>query len=193
MKLQVLIAAICTLLSQQALAAKMQDYSLSPEETVRQPDIMRSNNRFDPYASQYGTGNTIDTPNRPITGLPDPSANTRKGFMDIYCDTQITPPLLDTPKLAGMQECLKNERLQICDLYIRAPREAQEVISDAAECYSQASQAESPNANCSVHHTARLKMIQKSWQDQNTVWSLVFIPEHAAFGTGGKCLPGAQP
>jgi hypothetical protein len=182
---RVLLAVCLCLFTQDALAAKMHDFSLSPDESASQPDITRSNNRFDPYANQSGlSGNS---PEQPLTNMPYPPEDTAKRFMDNYCNMQ-SPPL--TQKLPGMQECLQNQRQQICELYARTSTEVQRVISDAAECQMRLLESENRTAtNCDVHATARLNLMQRNWQDQNTTWALAFIPEQVTAG-GSSCLPG---
>jgi hypothetical protein len=189
MKRAILAVCLC-LFTQGALAGKMQDFSLSPGESSREPDITRSNNRFDPYANQYGspTGNNPgSTPNQPLTNMPYPADANNKRFMDDYCNTQAPSPL--TANLQGMQECLKTERQQVCDLYGRTSTGVQRVISDAAECLMQRTGEPGKTTNCDVHAAARLGLLQQNWRDQNTVWALAFIPEQVASGSS-NCLPG---
>lgn len=162
---------------------RIPDLSMPPDESLRQPDISHQNDNIQPLMNQ----NVGTAPNIPIgqNNLPPEQPGTH--FIDGYCDPNFRPLIANTPGLAGMQECLEQQKQQSCDTFRNLPADAKRAVSDTVDCRYQAGGGNTQTAaDCSRSDTLRLQMLKKYWGDSDTARALVFLPDDV-LGTSGKC------
>ena len=211
MKGLLVVVLACALAPQAALAKRQQNLSMSPDEMIRQniqtnvpqqQQPMPGNNMMPSYPTQGGY--PAPRSSQPITGQQGmvPSNN----YMDGYCDPNFKPLLSRNAQYANMAACLEQQKAQACELYRNMPADARQVVDATMNCMAQMEGAagglvEAPDgtlqpaaaagrvADCGYTDTNRLAMVKRYWQDQNVVYSIIFVPE-LAMDNSGACLGG---
>jgi hypothetical protein len=169
-------------------SARMVDHSLSPEESMRVPDTVRSS----PNSAIGGIGNGNfssgnDVQERIRNAMQDtPTGYTADRFMDAYCVQKASAGNNAT------QQCFETKRNEACTLFKQLPLDAQNVIDAAISCANTPATpdpqtGELPPVGCGTHDTMRLNMLKKYWRDTSSSYAVVFLPDMIANATQG-CL-----
>lgn len=196
------------LLASPAQAQRVQNLSMSPEE-MRKQNVQT---RINPTTTNNRLPGNDLMPSVPTqNGYPVISApgaqqpvNNQGHFMDGYCDPNFKPLLARNPKYAGMANCLEQQKQQACGLYAALPPDARGVMDATMDCMAQQQNGgleEAPDGtlqptaapaiarDCSYNDSQRLNLLKRYWQDANTAYALVFIPD-LAMDAGGSCMGG---
>lgn len=153
------------LLALPANATRIKDMSLSPEETMQQP-----NNILNAPAPLGGQPASRDAPLAGGNLSGDPSGR----FMDGYCDSSIQPIIQNANT---MQACLQETRADACQRFHRLPREAQAALDRAIACGYATGESGAPPSDCADSSSRQLQLLKKYWSDQETSYALVFLPD----------------
>lgn len=156
--------AACCLLAVPAEAARIQDMSLTPRESLQQPDIV---NATAPLGGQPAYDNEAAA-DAYISGTA-----TRR-FMDGYCDASVRPAVSGANAL---QTCMQEARADACARFQQLPPDAQEVIDRAVACGYAAGEDGAMPDECADNSDRQLQLLRKYWGDQNTAQALVFLPD----------------
>lgn len=164
-----------------AFAAQMRDMSLSPAESMRQPDIDHSNGSVSGNYQKFlgNTGGTDPVQQRIQDQTGGIGASNR--FMDTYCNPNFRP--LAMQNNGSMQNCLTTQRQDVCQQFQHLPADAQQTLDQTINCYN----ADDRGTDCSSFDSRRLQLIKRYWNDQNTARSLVFLPDDIINGSN-KCM-----
>jgi hypothetical protein len=164
-------------------AQRMRDMSLSVDDTMKEPDIVKEHD----YLKFPGQGSSSNTARQRGTGtrLPQGGINSApyggdqqfgvNRFMDGYCD-----PNFNAGVGAGQasQGCIDNAKRQACDIFSRLPRDAQGLLDRTLSCaFSADSGGYGSYDDCAGYDSQRLQAIKAYWNDQETVYALVFLPD----------------
>jgi len=184
---------LCLLTSPTFAQSQMRDYSLSPGESVQQPNVSHaqsntggvaplgsaSSTQFNPYSSPLNRPNLVYNPN------PQTPANS---FMTGYCDPNFHPLVMT----GNMQTCFQAAQQQVCQQFQQLPADVQTALDTATACvYNAANGDASATENCSAYDTNRLQLLKKYWQDQNTSYAILFLPDEVLNGPA-KCMRGGR-
>ena len=191
-----LLSFFC-MLATNALAKPMPDYSLSPSETARQPNISNNTQPLNSGTTPNGVGD-FKNPSAPLLpggGMPAPSSN----FMDGYCDRNFTPAIANDPHYAAIANCLKQQKEQTCAQFQQLPADARQLLDQAISCTNRLLSGENPDTpeamnaptNCEQTDGARLQLLKKYWRDANTAYALVFMPDNV-LASSSTCMRGGQ-
>lgn len=185
----VIFLAAC-LAAYPAQAARIRDMSLSPEESMRQPDITHSR----PHSWE---ANTDMQTNQAVPGTLPPGAGGQAQagrFMDGYCDPNFKP-LAGSARGNAMQSCMNAARQEACQTFYHLPADAQAAIDDSVSCVNAASEAgeenPSPSGACQDSERRRLTLAKKYWDNQAVAHALVALPEMVTNPLSG-CMGGGR-
>jgi len=189
----VLYSLTMAFLAGTAYATQIPDYSLSPAETARQPDISHSNTQ------PYGNQNNQMPGQYPTPLLPNgATATASTNFMDGYCDRNFTPGIASDPRYANLAACVKQQKEQVCLQFQQLPSDVKQVMNEALVCIQSGGDILPPDQEYDQHNPAcnntdatRLQLLKKYWRDPNTAYALVFMPDDVLTGPT-KCLRGGQ-
>lgn len=186
-----------------AQAARIQDLSMTPNEMIQQN--MNVNHAGKPLpgpnlsptmpGGQDRWGNDL-----PVTGTPDnaPSGN----YMTGYCDPNFKPMMARSAAYAGMAACLQKQRDEACQLYQAAANDVRRMIDESVNCMAAGMEGDTMGddedsdfaptrsampTGCGAVDSKRLSMVKRYWNDQNTAYALVFVPD-LVMDNSGSCL-----
>jgi hypothetical protein len=198
------LACLMMFVAQDASAQHIRDMSLSVEDSMKQPSSTgnRNNDVYQQYLQQNGSagqlpGNSALAPVNPIIGSSAVNGTPAAQFMDGYCDPNFRPTIADSASISGMQSCLKQEREQACALFQKLPADVKSVVGDTVNCLynvgnNAGMQGNNVEANaCAGNDTRRLQLLKKYWQDQYSMYGLVYLPDDV-LGASGKCSRGGK-
>ncbi len=160
-----------------AHAQRIRDLSLSPQETMRQPDITHSQNQ--PGGNNWSNDFGQTREGTPYTGNTQYGQNqpTYRYFMDSYC-SQDHRPLVHSSHLAAMTSCMDDMRNKACDSFRRLPQDAQSSVDGATECiFSAEDTPYTETKACSRFEREQLALVKKYWNNPETAYAIVFIPD----------------
>lgn len=165
---RVILAVGCLLASAAAAeAARIRDLSLSPEESLRQPNMVHN-------PAPLGGGQTAPSAAANTGAASSITAGHR--FMDGYCDASIRPESAN-----ALQECLQQARADACDRFRRLPVEAQGAADLAISCANALGDPRMteivPPEACRDNDRQVLLLLKKYWGDQDTSHALLFLPD----------------
>jgi hypothetical protein len=195
-------------LTSDALAQKMRDFSMSPEESQRVPSSTGGTNNsvggnYDQYMqNQQQGGNSTDYLNyagksRGGSGIPGQPASS---FMQGYCDPSFKP-MINSGNIANLQACMETRKQQTCEQFAALPNDVKRSLDFAIECaYTAANGGEMDengyivqqapvNPACAGTDSERMALLKKYWRDQNVSYSIVFIVDQVINATAG-CVGG---
>src|SRR5690606_31270275 len=131
-----LLALMLIMTASEASAQRIRDMSLSPEESMQQPDISHSQGTLPPgnWSNQFdrtyeGEGHAQ---NFQYSGNGYEPARQRY-FMESFCSPQ-NKPLVRSARLANMTVCIEEMKVKACDAFRSLPAEAQGSVDGATEC-----------------------------------------------------------
>lgn len=190
---RLLFPLLCLLAFDAHAQERIRDLSLTPEETLREPDIKNGNNlgNYQSFVNQPADGN------RPREGMPEASAMTpATRFMEGYCDPNFTPAVAGRGNLAIIQECVKQQKEKSCKEFYALPRDVQTVLDDAISCAYGDADAEAAatahtDSTCADHDTSRLQLLQKYWKNSPVAASIVFLPDDV-LNIANHCMRGGR-
>ena len=175
-----LLALILILTASNASAQRIRDMSLSPTESMRQPDNSNSNtqpiggswsNNFE--QNHEGTGHIQ---NAPYAGAGYEQINTRY-FMESYC-SQNNKPIIHSQHLANMTSCIEDIRNKACDAFRRLPDDARMSVDGATECiFSAEDTPYTETKACGRFERDQLVLVKKYWSNPDTAYAILFIPD----------------
>lgn len=161
-----------------ALAERIPDMSLSPEETLRQPDIVHDN-------SEKYLGGSTDTDNRYDPRQSDyyhqQSAGRGKLFMDQYCNPAFKP--IVNPARHGIIACAESVRKEACNGFSLLPRDAKEPIDHTVECVYASAQSGAESyydMQCRDAYVQQIWLLKKYWGDEKTTYTILYLPDMVA-------------
>lgn len=195
------VAAVWLAFPAAAQQQRMRDFSLSPEETMREPDITHSpEGNYDEYLQFPERQEPItslehdmedDTHDHDSDQLPGPFSS---DFMTGFCDPGFRPMLQDSA--TGMQACIEEEKKKACGMYQTLPTDAQRLLNGAIGCVYMANGGDDPDAepadgdlSCVEYDTRRLRLLRKYWKQPDVAEALVFLPDRVLY-TGQHCMGG---
>lgn len=176
---------------------RMQDLSLSPEDSMRQPNI--NNN---PIEKQYQNDITRRSMSKdqPAFNAPPPRADEgmmpSKSFMEGFCDSNFVPLLANNRRYFGKEDCLKNLRDEACSRFTNLPKDAKLVLDEAISCMftngnGYASDHPSVSDNdymvCGSTYARRIEMLKKYSADPYTNYALIYLPDDV-LDSSGRCV-----
>lgn len=214
MKTPGLSAALLLAFSGMAQAQGIRDLSMTPAEMLQQnlhvnpSGAAQQGTSLPPGLPGSATWPKPGGGQAPVTGAPLPADS----YMAGYCAPDFRPLIARSGRYAGMAACLQQQREQACQLYARMPADARGALDNAIHCLARRSEAMDHGdeaeeedsgwnfaglggrkkapvsmAGCAGGDTQRLAMIQRYWDDQNTVYALVFLPD-LVMDSSGSCL-----
>ncbi len=178
-----------------AYAQRMQDYSMSPEESLQQPDISGSQpsnyNQFIRGAQQPQQHSPIGAIGGNVGAVGQaglPSAASANSFMAGFCDPGFRPAVAAT---TGVQACIEQQRQNACQEFQRLPQEVQDVIDRSISCAYIAASGEAPsdNAGCANENAARLELLKKYASDPLSNHALIFMQD-SVLNPSANCAGG---
>ena len=186
---------ICLLASSAvAQERRIQDLSLSPEETAQQQNIVKkAPDTFQNDVSKRSeTLNHLTNPTRPA----DPSVIRGKSFMEGYCDPNFVSMLANNRKYFGQEECLKQVRDDACARFKSLPDDVKGVMDDAIGCLFTNSNSYAAEKNqevngdsvtCAASYVNRIDLLKKYTGDYYTTYALLFMADDV-LDTPGRCV-----
>jgi hypothetical protein len=203
---------LCAAFPYNALAQRIQNLSMSPQE-------MRTQNvqtQTAPQQQQHLPGNNLMPPGQTQNGYPvpigpaaalagQPVGATAGSYMEGYCDPNFKPILANNAKYARMASCLEEQKQQACGMYQVLPADAKRSLDftlnclgaqqnggemvEAADGTLQPAPVTGAARDCGAFDTQRLTLLKQYWQDANTAYALVFLPD-LVMDSGGQCMGG---
>jgi hypothetical protein len=181
MKFRGLCLIFCFIASGAYAQQRIPDLSMSPEESLRTPDVAHSGNTNNqPYAGQHAVA--------PGLGRGAAGEDSSGHFVDGYCDPNFHPA---TQSNSSMQSCLEQQKQQACDAYRALPADVKHAVSRAADCIYAASEADEDKADCAESDAARMALIRKYRGDEAATRALTSLPEDMVNSTG-NCTRGGR-
>lgn len=175
-----LLALILILSASTAEAQRIRDQSLTPQETMHQPDIINSgtqplggnwSNNFG--VNNEGTGHSQGMPYNSQGYIPQQS----RYFIDSYCD-QNAQPLVRSQRLSNMTGCMEDMKNKACDAFRRLPPEARSSVDGATECmFSMEDIPYAETKSCGQFERDQLALVKKYWNNPETAYAIAFIPD----------------
>jgi hypothetical protein len=181
--MKILLALILILSASAANAQRIRDQSLSPEESVRQPDVENSNTQplGGNWSNNFGQNNegTGHTQNFQSGGTAYQGQQTRY-FMDSYCNQDMRP-IVRSPRLSHMTGCIEDMKNKACDSFRRLPPEAQSSVDGATECiFSMEDTPYTETKACGQFERNQLALVKKYWGSHEVAYAILFIPDMVA-------------
>ena len=146
-----------------------------------------------------------------ITGTTD--AHPSKNYMDGYCDPNFKPLMAQSAQHASMVSCLERQKTEACSLYQSAPDDARAAIDASVNCAARAmnamgddggesdeedsgwgswgGRATTAPVSCVKYDAQRLTVLKRYWDDNNTAYALVFLPD-LVMDASGSCVNTRQ-
>lgn len=187
------LSALCLLLAGSAHAERIRDMSMPLGESLAQPDIDNSSNR-------YGGNNS----NQPGTLLPYPDerqgqlnppddSTTSNRFMDNFCNPNKRSAIADNPRMRDIQSCLDSNKEQTCSKFASLPADAKVMLEAQIICAMELAENTDEDApkqkDCSRFDSQRIDLLKKYEQDQQTTWAILHLPDEVVFGPN-RCISG---
>lgn len=194
-------AAIACLAVPEAQAQRMQDLSMSPSEMIQQQQQQAVHNNNAPQNNSL-TANPYTAPQYNNMTAPQPAQNFQasSNYMDGYCDPNFRTMLSGSPRYAGMEACLQQQRQDACARYKAVAPDVKAALDSSINCIYLSSNGDGGDEEDGEWHTgsrsprscgdasmARLDLLKKYWTDENASYALVFLPDDV-MDTSGKCL-----
>lgn len=191
-----IVALLALLISSQpghAQQKKMRDFSMPIDESLRQPSSTGISN-FKPLSNTgfpSSSGGLIHSKDDMPMSSP---AGTAKHYMEGYCDPSFTPVL---SRNTALHACLTEKKEKSCSQFNRQPKDVRKVINLAVDCaYAESEtmnedgqqQLASP-AGCDTVSDARLKMVKKYRDNEDTIEALTVLPDEVLTETA-TCMGG---
>ncbi len=177
------LALLLMICASSAHAQRMRDHSLSPQETMRQPDITHSqgqptgstwSNNFE--QNHEGTGHTQNLP----YGETGYGQTNSRFFMNQYC-SEHNRPVVRSQRVANITNCLEDIKSKACDAFSKLPADAQASVDGAAECiFSMEDTPYTETRQCGQFERQQLALVKKYWNNPETAYAIVFIPDMVA-------------
>lgn len=180
-----ILAIILIMTASNASAQRIRDQSLSPEESMRQPDI--SNSGTQPlggtWSNNFGINNegAGHTQNFQSGSVPYGQTNTLY-FMDNYCSQQ-NKPLVSSSHLAYMTGCMEDIKVKACDAFQRLPIEVMRKLDIIINCaFNAATMNTVTNGDsaCDYRHELQLELLKTYWNNQDISYNIAFMPDMVA-------------
>jgi hypothetical protein len=194
-------------LTNDALAQKMRDFSMSPEESQRVPSTTSNSvgGNYDQYmqnqqAPQGSGGSDYFTQNRTGRGGSGIPGQPASSFMEGYCDPNFKP-MVNGGSIANLQACMETRKQQSCEQFFALPDDVKRSLNFAIECaYTAANGGEMDengyivqqapvNPACNRTDTDRMQLLKKYWRDQNVSYNIVFMIDQVVNASAG-CVGG---
>ncbi len=187
------LALITCLISFDASAQRMHDFSMDEQESLQQ-GTTRSNpsGNYQQFQNQQPANQNNPSFNPGLSGssnyntqLPGQPASR---FMAGYCDPNFKPMLSNAGRIASMNACIETQKKQACDMFAQLPSDAQQVMDSSIGCvYNQANNGQMDEngfivqnggaQDCSAGDSQRINLLQRYWQQQNVAYAIVFLPD----------------
>lgn len=205
------ITLVALLLSGSAWARPIHDYSMSPEESLRQGNSHKGrpsgnyhqfwNHNQTQSGGQYNRYNDMGRYNSRSsnynTQLPDQPASQ---FMTGFCDPNFKPLLANSGRIASLNACLDDQKKQACDRFGSLPNDVQKEMDKVIGCLYNASNngqmdengsiQQAPQQDCTRDDAVRLDMLKQYWSDQNVAYAILFLPD-MVLGGAARCMGGS--
>ncbi len=189
---------IACIAAHDAMAARMRDMSLSVEDSMREPDITTTNPQdyLNPGGFGSNTQGTLKAPTKPggygsaYSGANnyDATALPADSYMVGYCDPNVGV------RAGAMQDCIAQGKKQTCDIFAQLPNDAQRLLDRTISCLSDTAEYEddydSARKDCG-YERARLGLLKKYWEEQQTAYALVFLPD-MVMNAAANCMPNRR-
>jgi hypothetical protein len=181
-----------------AHAERIRDMSLSPEESMRLPDIDYGTSGS-PYGSSGSDRSFGGTGGGGRSALPRGRLPMASGesdfelrasrFMDSYCSQEAA---MGIGMGGDLQQCLQKTKGEVCRDFAQLPSDARRVLDRAVDCEHALSEMGSHGAalDCAAEDRARLFLLKKYWNDSNAAQALVFLPDRVL--RAGEICVGAR-
>lgn len=156
-----------------------------------------------PFNNAYPQAQGMTPSTAPYPGAPAMANN----YMEGYCDPNFQPILSRNASYARIANCLAQLREQACSLYRTMPQDAKTVVDQSVNCLSQNAGSnaggliEAPDGTlqpappsqstdaCLEADSARLQMLKRYWNEEQTAYAIVFVPD-MAMDNSGRCING---
>jgi len=178
-----------------AAAQRMRDMSLSPEESLQQPNISHAQpgyNQANPYQAAPPAYSRPSTGQDMYPAMPDNpyGAGPANSFMTAFCDPAFHPVVAGNSALAA---CMATQKQQACTAFRQLPAAAKGLLDQAIDCAYAAGNADAAAApatyDCAAYDSRRLELLKTYWQDSATAHALIFMPDEV-LGGDSLCLRG---
>lgn len=202
MKYIALIAALACLASHDAHAQRMRDFSMPESDSLNQPTSNKSQSgNYQQYMNQQGSGDRFNYQRGSNSNMQLPNQPSTQ-FMAGYCDPNFRPLLANRGNVANLNNCMENQKKQACDMFANLPRDAQRTMDSIIACqYNNANdggmdengyvQQGRGMQDCSEGDSIRMNLLRQYWNNQNTAYAIVFLPDMVADGAS-QCMGGGR-
>ncbi|MGE0753739.1 MAG: hypothetical protein AB7L92_01105 [Alphaproteobacteria bacterium] len=178
--MRALLAILLIFASSTAYAQRMRDFSLSPGETMREPDNINPNST-DPYlrpppggtTEGYGYGGSRNNFSS-ATGTPQ-----RTFFMEEYCQPGLQP-IIRSSRVRGIMECYDSVKQQACERFSKLPEDAVTLVDNTVRCVYQTAESGSGasyDVHCRQPYAEQLWVLKKYWNEPDTAYTILFLPD----------------
>lgn len=181
------MAIILCLIAQSAQAERIRDMSLTPEETMREPDIVNPQSTQQYLQPQYGTAAPSNV------RYNDGGVPQRTFFMDEYCNPSIKP-IIQSNALRGIVECMDSVKQRACDSFAKLPDEAKTLVDNTVRCVYEAAESgtgASYDVQCRQPLAEQHWLLKKYWSDNATAYTILFLPDMLV-DSASFCRKGSQ-
>lgn len=191
---------------------RIQDHSLSIEESLRQPnnpgtlDRLPRDNYGQYFSRQNTTGSGSPYGTRGYSGRGYGGYGARSigplgsgGYNSQYnqnayasyatgsnrfMDSWCDPNFKPLATRGNMAACLEGKRQQACEQFTQLPADAQAALDDAMHClYSGDDEGYATTASsCAETDSRRMQLLRRYWQDEAIAGALLFMPEDTLNG-----------
>lgn len=161
---------------------RMKDYSLSPEESLKQPNISGSMpSNYDGYKEQQQPQNSGGSYNNTMPATPSNS------FMVGFCDPNFKPVAS-----GAVQACVEQKRQQSCREFSQLTSDVQSVLDRSIGCAYAASNDPSNglgDAACATENATRLHTLKNHSNNNAASHALIYMQDDI-LNAGATCMGG---
>ncbi|MFO0389055.1 MAG: hypothetical protein ACK502_04955 [Alphaproteobacteria bacterium] len=175
-----LLAAMLVLIASAAHTQQIRDMSLTPDESLRQPDVSNSDTQplGGTWSNNFGINNegAGHIQNFQSGNMAYEGQQTRY-FMESYCN-QNNNPLIRSQQLSNMTGCIEDIKAKACDAFRRLPEDAKTSVDGATECiFSMEDTPYTETKACGQFERGQLALVKKYWGSPDVAYAILFIPD----------------
>ena len=143
-----------------------ENFKFDPNAPI-DPDM--ANQIYDVNAPNNLTGNSLTGTRR---SPPTMRGLNQQGFINKFCSSGYSSQASAT---AAQQSCIDTQRQEACERFGHTAVNIQRVLSQAIDC--EANSSGYTSSDCDGMDASRLDMLKQYWQDEETSYTILFLPD----------------